>query len=472
MPDFYESPILTIPVDYLIDETEDLLKRLYPLCRSITGNDVRNTLKILQELVELDITEISSGTKCYDWVVPDEWNINDAFILDSSGNKIIDFKKNNLHVVNYSSPFEGILSFDELKNHLFTLPDLPDAIPYRTSYYNRNWGFCIAHREYLAMDPKENYFVKIDSSLTPGSLTLGDSVIHGTSGSEFIISTYCCHPSLANDNLSGIVLWTLLLRELKKRKLRHTYRFVIVPETIGSIAYLSRNESIMKRIEGGLVITTVAGPGSFGYKQSYLGNSIIDRVVHQTMKEFNTDFISYPFDINGSDERQYSSPFFRIPIGTICKDKYYEYSYYHTSLDNLDFISASNLVQTLKIYLHTIENLEMNKTYHSLNPKCEPQLGKRGLYPKLGGQIKQNARILSNPEESNPEEKKYKLSDDEAISQKDIDLIGWIMFDCDGKSSLLDIAEKRNFLIRDLYQTAEKLMRHNLIEENYAEGRN
>jgi len=218
----------------------------------------------------------------------------------------------------------------------------------------------------------------------------------------------------------------------------------------------------MKRIKGGLVITTVAGPGSFGYKQSYQKNSIIDRVVYQTFKELSIDYISYPFDINGSDERQYSSPFFRIPIGTICKDKYYEYSYYHTSLDNLNFISASNLIKTLMIYLHTIENLEKIKIYQSLNPKCEPQLGKRGLYPKIGGQIKQNTSIFSVSEE-----KKYQLNLTETITQKDIDLIGWLMFDCDGQTSLLDIAENRGFSIQDLYNAAEKLKSKRLIEESY-----
>jgi len=465
MPDLNTSTLLSTPVNQLTAEADDLLQRLFPLCRSLTGNDVRKTLKILQETAVFDITEIPSGTKCYDWIVPEEWNIRDAYVLDSSGKKIIDFKKNNLHVVNYSVPFEGSLSFPELKSHLFTLPDLPDAIPYRTSYYNRTWGFCISHREFLAMDPAEHYQVKIDSSLHPGSLTLGDTTIQGTSGYEFLISTYCCHPSLANDNLSGIVLWALLLRELKRKKTRHSYRFVILPETIGSIAYLSMNENIMKQIEGGLVITTVAGPGPVGYKQSFHENSLIDRAVYQMFKEFNIDFLSYPFDINGSDERQYSSPFFKIPIGTICKDKYYEYPYYHTSLDNLEFISAANLVQVLMMYLHTIENLDMNKTYLSLNPQCEPQLGKRGLYPILGGQIKQQTTKISPCQE-----KHYPLNDDEAISQKDLDLIGWLMFDCDGKNSLLDIAEKRNFLIRDLYQTAEKLTRHNLIRESITKG--
>lgn len=460
MSDLNESTFLSTPIENIIKDSENLLKRLYPLCRSITGEGVRKTLKILQEIVEFEIHEIPSGTKCFDWIVPDEWNIFDAYILDSCGNKIIDFTKNNLHIVNYSSPFEGILSFNDLKSHLFTLPELPDAIPYRTSYYNFDWGFCMPHRQYLAMDPKEQYFVKIDTSLTPGSLTYGDSIIYGDSGYQFLISTYCCHPSLANDNLSGIILWTLLLREFKKRKMRHSYRFVIVPETIGSIAYLSLNESIMKQNDGGFVITTVAGPGQFGYKQSYQKNSIIDRVVYQTMKELCIDYVLYPFDINGSDERQYSSPFFRIPIGTICKDKYYEYPYYHTSLDNLDFISSSNLIQTLMIYIHTIENLEKNRTYRTLNPKCEPQLGKRGLYPKLGGQIKQSTSLLSKSIE-----KKYQLNENVIITQKDIDLIGWLMFDSDGKTSLLDIAEKRGLSIRDLYYAADKLLLNNLITE-------
>jgi aminopeptidase-like protein len=309
------------------------------------------------------------------------------------------------------------------------------------------------------MERGERYHVRIDSGLKPGFLTLGDTCIGGTSGTEFLISTYCCHPSLANDNLSGIVLWALLLRELKARKMRHSYRFVIAPETIGAIAYLAQNEPAMRRVSGGFVITTVAGPGAFGYKQSFRGNSIIDRVVYRTFKELDLEYIPYSFDINGSDERQYSTPFYRIPTGTICKDKYYEYPYYHTSLDNLGFISAENLVETLMLYLHSIEKLELDVTYRSLNPWCEPQLGKRGLFPGLGGQIKQNVTI--SPE---PAEKKYRLDEQLTITQKDIDMMVWIMFESDGKTSILDIAERRDFTARELFQTAERLRRHNLID--------
>lgn len=409
-----------------IDET---LQRLFPICRSITGDGVRETLSILQQIVEFDIKEIPSGTVCYDWTIPDEWNVRDAYVKDSSGTLIIDFRQNNLHLVGYSIPVDQVMSFQELEKHLHTLPDLPSAIPYRTTYYNRDWGFCLSQEQFNRMDRDEKYHIHIDSTLKPGSLTLGEGIIEGSSEQEFLISTYCCHPSLANDNLSGLVLWAFLLRELKSHQTRHSYRFVIIPETIGAIAYLSQNEEAMKKVAGGFVITTVAGLGKFGYKHTYLGDHLIDRVVHRTFSELNIEYIPYPFDIKGSDERQYSAPYFRIPVGTICKDKYYEYDYYHTSLDDLDFINAEHLIETLKLYLLAIQKLEMNVTYRSLNPYCEPQLGKRGLY-----------------------------------SGKELDAIRWIMFCSDGKTSLLDISEKTAFPLKELYETAEKLRQHQLLE--------
>lgn len=442
-------------------EADELLKKLFPICRSITGDGVRKTLSILREIVEFDIKEIPSGTVCYDWVVPDEWNIRDAYIEDSSGNKVIDFQENNLHLVSYSIPIDKKMSFQELEKHLHTLPNLPNAIPYRTTYYKRDWGFCLTREQYCSLDKNEQYHVVIDSTLKPGSLTFGEGIIRGYSGQEFLISTYCCHPSLANDNLSGQVLWTLLFRELKRQKTRHSYRFIIVPETIGAIAYLSQEEKSMKNITGGFVLTTVAGPGKFGYKYTYLGDHLIDRVVHKTFSALGIEYISYPFDVNGSDETHYSAPYFRIPVGTICKDKYYEYDYYHTSLDNLEFISASDLVEVLKLYLFVIEKLEMNVTYRSRNPYCEPMLGKRGLYPQIGGHIMQKAVDFKKGHLCQC----YEVSEERIIYGSELDAIGWLMFYADGKTSLLDISEKTAFSMKQLYETGEKLRQYGLVDK-------
>ena len=427
-------------------EADGLFRTLFPICRSITGNGVRETFRRLNEVVTFDIKEIPSGTVCYDWTVPDEWNIKDAYILDAQGRKVISFKDNNLHVVSYSVPVNEKMHFSELKEHLHYLPALEKAIPYRTSYYKRAWGFCLTYEQYQQLDTNSEYQVVIDSSLTQGSLTYGEKILQGSSGKEYIISTYSCHPSLANDNLSGVVLWTLLLRELSKRRLRHSYRFVIIPETIGAIAYLKHNEAAMLRSAGGFVITTVAGPGRFGYKHSFLPDHQIDRVVHQTFKELGQEYIPYPFHIGGSDERQFSSPYFRIPVGTICKDKYYEYDYYHTSADDLKFVSGKDLDRTLQLYLSAIELLEMDGSYQSLHPYCEPMLGQRGLYPQLGGSLKQ--KVAQEP-----------------LQADQVNIILRLMFYSDGAHSLLDIAQKTGLRMRDLYQTAQLLQEHGLLKE-------
>ncbi|MFH2104559.1 MAG: DUF4910 domain-containing protein [Chloroflexota bacterium] len=454
-------PIVDTDWKAYTNQADALLRRLFPICRSITGEGVRQTLAILQEYVNIGICEIPSGTVCYDWTVPNEWNVQDAFVADSTGRRIIDFQKNNLHLVNYSIPVDATMSLAQLRPHLHTLPDLPDAIPYRTSYYNETWGFCLTQKQMNSLDPDEKYHVLIDATLHPGSLSYGQGTITGDSGKEYLISTYHCHPSLANDNLSGIVLWTLLFRELGQRKLHHSYRFVIVPETIGAIVYLAQNEALAKKIVGGFIPSTVAGPGAFGYKRSFQENHQIDRVVQLTFRELGLDYIQYPFDINGSDERQYSSPAFRIPMGTICKDKYYEYIGYHTSLDNLEFISADALVQTFKLYLLAIEKLEQDRTYCSRIPHGEPMLGKRGLYPNIGGSIKQKAADLS----TRHGERRYEVSPEHILYGNELDAIRWILFYSDGQTSLLDIAEKSNLPMQQLFEIAERLVEHDLLEE-------
>ena len=455
MPDLTQTTAWTTQAD-------GLLRRLFPICRSITGNGLRETLAILQESVHFDTHEVPSGTACYDWTVPDEWNVRAAYVADLNGRRVIDFQENNLHLVNYSEPFEGEVTFNELRPHLFSLPDLPDAIPYRTSYYRRAWGFCLTEKQLGSLDRGGRYHVCVDTSLAPGSLTYGETALEGTSGREFLISTYACHPSLGNDNLSGVVLWALLLQELRRMPRRHSYRFLIVPETIGSLAYLSRNEELARSFAGGFVVSTVAGPGKFGYKRSFQGDALVDRAARQTFRELDLEYMEYPFDVNGSDERQYSSPAFRIPIGTICKDKYYEYPNYHTSLDDLDFISAAALVETLKLYLLTIEKLEQDHTYRSKMPYGEPMLGKRGLYPSLGGSIMQSAANTS----TRHGERRYEVQDDSILYGNELDAIRWLMFHCDGQTSLLRIAEQTGLPMRQLSELARILVEHGLLEES------
>lgn len=443
----------------LTNQATGLLHDLFPICRSLTGDGVRQTLGRLRLVAAFEIMEIPSGTRCYDWTVPDEWAIRDAYIESMDGKRVIDFRNNNLHVVGYSTPVDAVMSFDELAASLHTLPHLPQAIPYRTSYYHPTWGFCLSHQQLMGMDRSQRYRVRIDSTLKPGSLTYGERLLRGTSGQEYLITSYCCHPSMGNDSLSGQVLWTLLLAQLASRKLRHSYRFVIGPETIGAIAYLSQHESEMKRIAGGLVITTVAGPGQFGFKRSFVGNHIVDRAARLAFRDLGLKYIEYPFDIHGSDERHYSSPHFRIPMATICKDKYHEYEYYHTSLDDLRFVSGESLVKTLAVYGQAIENLELNETYRSLHPYCEPMLSKRGLYPTMGGQVKQSDGS-ANPAEG----RVYGGSNNQVIHAEELDATLWMMFYADGLHDVLDIAEKTGLPVRLLHIAAEHLCAHKLLE--------
>jgi len=458
-----------IDKEKIIEETKNLLNELFPICRSITGDGVRKSLSILKSIIDFEIKGIPSKTQCYDWTVPNEWNINDAYVKNSAGQKIIDFKKNNLHVVGYSIPINRTMSFSELDEHLHTLPKLSDAIPYRTSYYKQDWGFCLSQIEYEQMNKNDTYQVLIDSSLYPGKLNYGESIVKGISDHEFLFSTYCCHPSMANDNLSGLVLWALLLRILKNKKTIHSYRFIAVPETIGSISYLHKHQNEMKKILGGFILTCTGGPENFSYKQTYLENHLIDKTVQDTFKELTIDPIIYPFDIRGSDERQYSSPFFRIPIGTICKGKYHEYDYYHTSKDDLAFVDPENIVKTLFVYLKIIDNLEKTKSfsknnanqnnmYHnsnstifkSLHPYCEPMLSKRGLYPTLGGSIRQ--KISSTKSSSD-------------IENDIFDAISWILFYSDGYTSINDISKKTKIPESVLNEAGKKLVNAKLLEK-------
>ncbi|AUV81815.1 hypothetical protein C2R22_09280 [Salinigranum rubrum] len=441
------------------DSVNSLLRELYPITRSVTGNGVRRTLERLSEITPLDVQSVPSGTQVYDWEVPPEWNIEDAYIENSDGERIVDIAENNLHVVSYSVPVETTLTFDELKDHLHTLPSMPDAIPYRTTYYDRDWGFCMRHDTLESMDEDDTYEVFIDSTLDPeGELTYADARIEGESDEEYILSTYCCHPSLANDNLSGVVLATLLFEQLRQRDTYHSYRLIIVPETIGSISYLSTHEAPMKNVNGGYVITTVAGPGTFDYKASFEHDHPVDQAARWALSDDEYD--EYEFVPTGSDERQYSSPGFRIPTGTIAKDKYYEYKEYHTSKDDLSFISAEALLETLQRYLWAIGLLEMNRVYERVDPHCEFKLDRHDLYPTTGGKQQQPGYL----DETDHKEFEYQLADEGAKSGDVFDAINWLMFSCDGSTSLFRIAKRSGVSVRTLHRAASELVDAELLE--------
>ena len=415
-----------------------LLRELFPICRSITGNGVRRSLGILRDVVDFQTSEVPSGTQCFDWTIPDEWNVTDAFIADAAGRRVVDFRANNLHLVSYSEPVDRTMAFAELRPHLHSLPNRPDTIPYRTSYYRRTWGFCLSQRQLDAMDQTGSYRVVIDTKLAAGSLTYGERLLRGTDGPEYLVSTYCCHPSMANDNLSGMIVWTLVLRELAEQPTRNSYRFVVAPETLGSIAYLARNADAMRRVAGGYVLSSTGGPGPIGYMRTFRGDAIVDRAALLALRDRGGQFAEYPFRL-GSDERNYSGPAWRIPIGTICKDKYHHYPQYHSSDDDLSFVTAEALAETTAVYLEAIANLERNRVYVSNAPPCEPQLGKRGLYPLLGGAqrpgVSHTESLLTN------------------------------LFWADGEHPLIDVAERSGIAMSELAAAAEQLVGAGLLEE-------
>lgn len=413
-----------------------LIKRLFPICRSITGNGVRKTLNIIQEIIPMTQKEIPSGTKVFDWTVPDEWNIKDAYVKDKKGNRIIDFKKSNLHIVGYSIPFEGKLSLKELKEHLYTLPEQPEVIPYITSYYRRRWGFCLADNDYKQL--KEGmYEVNIDSTLKPGSLTYGELIIKGKTDEEILISTYICHPSLANDDLSGPAVSTYLAKYLlnRKEKLRYTYRIIFIPETIGSISYLSLHKDHLKKdVVGGYVVTCIGDPGPFSYLQTRQENTLIDRITIHVLKHSEKEYKIYNFIEKGSDERQYNSPGIDLPIGSLMRTKYGQNPKYHTSADDLNIVTPKALFKSLEMYKLCIDVLEKNYTYIT-TISCEPQLGKRGLYPTLS--TKTSGKSVK-------------------------DMMNLLAY-CDGKNDLLWIAEKINRPIWSLFPTVEQLANKKII---------
>lgn len=360
----------------------DLMRELYPLCRSITGDGVRRTLDLLHTWAPLERSEVPSGTAVYDWEVPKEWNIRDAYVADSRGRRVIDFRALNLHVMSYSTPVRAQMTRHELEPHLHSLPEQPDLVPYRTSYYRENWGFCLSQRmrDSLGEGPFE---VCIDSSLTEGHLSYGECVVPGISSDEVVIYTHVCHPSLANDNLTGMAVAAAMARELRRQQPQLTWRFVFAPGTIGSLTWLSRNEALLPRIKAGLVIGLLGDDAPLTYKPSRRGDTLIDRVVPQVLAGCGGREI--PFEPYGYDERQFCSPGFDLPFGRLTRSPNGCYPQYHNSADNLSFIRVDALagaVQALATVMHT---LDANQRYVNLSPKGEPRLGKRGLYANVGG---------------------------------------------------------------------------------------
>ncbi len=422
----------------------NLVERLFPICRSITGDGVRETLRILQDIIPLEVHEVPTGTAAFDWTIPKEWNVRDAYIKNSRGRKVIDFGVSNLHLVSYSVPVQKRLSLAELSKHLHTDPDHPDWVPYRTSYYNETWGFCLSHNQFQELEEDE-YEIHIDADLQDGSLTYGELVVPGNEAEEVLLFAHTCHPSLCNDNLSGIALVTHLAQILSEIELRYTYRFVFAPATIGSITWLSRNEEALGRIRHGLVASVLGDPGGFHYKRTYDGDADIDRAVVQSLRDLGVPFEVREFEPWGYDERQFNSPGLRLPVGRLTRSPNGEFAEYHTSADNLEFVKAECLGQSLHAYLAIVNTLEANRVYKNLSPNGEPQLGRRGLYRKLGGLQSVEATQLA---------------------------MLWVLNGSDGHNSLLDIAERAKMPFSQV-QTAASLLESNhllaLVEPDVAE---
>jgi len=420
------------------EEMYRLIRRLYPICRSITGNGVRQSLAIMQEYLPLKVHEVPTGTAVFDWTIPNEWNINDAYIKNGRGEKIVDIKNSNLHVLNYSIPVKGNFSLAELKSHLFSLPDRPGLVPYRTSYYEENWGFCVSHSQFQEMQDAE-YEVVIDSTLQPGSLTYAEYYLPGESKDECLITCHICHPSLCNDNLSGISVVLFLAKILTTKKNRLSYRFLFIPGTIGAIAWLSLNESNLSNIKAGLVATLLGDASPLTYKKTRNGNATIDQAVTHYLRHSGEDYRLIDFSPYGYDERQFNSPGISLPVGSLTRSQYGQYPEYHTSADNLELISGEKLEASLKAYLSIIDILDNNVIYINQISRCEPQLGTRGLYRIIKGE---------NVEES--ELRKMAML--------------WCLNLSDGNYSLLDIADKAAISFEVIKQIAAILEKEGLLK--------
>jgi aminopeptidase-like protein len=416
------------------EEMYELVRELYPLCRSITGNGVRSTLRIVEKRIPVTTHEIPTGTQVLDWTIPKEWNIKGAYIKNSRGETVVDFANSNLHVVGYSVPIRTRLSLEELKKHIFTLPEHPDWIPFRTSYYKETWGFCLKHNQLKELADEE-YEVCIDSSLEDGFLTYGEYLLRGDIAEEVLIACHVCHPSLANDNCSGIALATTLAKYLRQISRLYTYRFLFIPSTIGSISWLSLNEAGLSNIKHGLVIACVGDSGRLNYKKTRRGDAEIDKAVSHTLKHSGQDHEVLNFSPYGYDERQFCSPGFNLPVGCFMRTPHGHFPEYHTSADDLEFVRPQHLADSLMHCIAAISVLENNKTCINQSPKGEPQLGRRGLYrgyPQGG-------------------------IDDLALL--------WVLNLSDGNYALLDIAERAGIAFGTIRKAAAALLGSDLLKD-------
>jgi aminopeptidase-like protein len=417
------------------------VEELYPICRSITGDGVRETLARVGAHLPLTMHEVPSGAAAYDWTVPREWNIRDAAIIDHAGERVVDFNALNLHVVSYSTPVHERMRLDDLRPHLHTLPGQPDLVPYRTSYYAERWGFCMSQRQLDGL-ADDDYEVLIDSSLADGSLTYAECVLPGRDDREFLLSCHVCHPSLANDNLSGIAVLTWLGRRLADRQLRHTYRLLFIPGTIGSLAWLSRNEDVVGRIDWGLTVAGVGDTGDHTYKRSRRGDAEIDRATQLVLRDRGTPFDVEDFSPYGYDERQFCSPGFNLPVGCLMRSPHNSYPQYHTSADTPAFVSASALADTLDTLEAIVDAVEGNHRYVNLSPRGEPQLGPRGLYPSMGGPTAQAEQLA----------------------------MLWMLNLSDGSHSVLDIADRSGVRCDQLRTAATRLEAAGLLRTSATPG--
>lgn len=396
------------------EEIHALMARLYPIPRSITGDGVRRSLAIMREYAPLELFEVPSGTPAFDWTVPKEWNVREAWVKNARGERVIDLARHPLHVVGYSLPIRRTMSLDELKLHLHTLPDHPDWIPFRASFYKEAWGFCLAHRAFEALEPGQ-YEVCIDSTLGDGSLTYAECVLPGERADEILLYTHTCHPGLGNDNLSGMALLTLLARELSRSSRKLSYRIVFAPTTIGSITWLSRNEGNLGRIRDGLVVALVGHMGGLTYKKTVGGNARVDRAAAHVLQHGGLPHQVEDFSPYGYDERQFCSPGINLPVGRLTRTPNARYAEYHTSADDLNLVRAQALAESFSTCRALLSVLENDGRYVNTSPKCEPQLGRRGLFKKT--------------------------SADRDIGQRDLAFL-WLLSLSDGSRSLLDIAER------------------------------
>ena len=426
----------TLGSSSLGDDIHSFIRELYPICRSITGEGLRETLGRIRKEIPLDMHEVPSGTQVFDWTVPKEWNIRDAYVKDIRGERIIDFRRHNLHVVNYSVPVHRKMSLAELRPHLHTLADQPEWIPYRTSYYKENWGFCLSHNQLQTMREAE-YEVFIDSTLENGFLTFGECHLPGENQAEVLVSCHACHPALCNDNLSSVAVATFLAKYLGLAKLRYSYRFLFIPGTIGAITWLSQNEHHVNAIQHGLVLTCVGDRGHITYKKSRRGDAEIDRAVTHVLKHSGRTYDIEDFSPYGYDERQYCSPGFNLPVGCLMRTPHGKFPEYHSSADNLELMDPASLAHSLITCLSVFYVLENNRSYCNQNPRCEPQLGRRGLYRTMGG------------------------NRDEKIQET---AMLWVLNQSDGEHSLLDIAERSGLAFETVHEAADLLLRYGLLK--------